>query len=147
MRSARAGSAPTWAAPARGSRPRRASRRSSGPRRSWTAGRPAASSATSSRFPGEPARPTVHYRTAARTPSAAEPDERRSPARKTSLPAEAEGTADSTVAARGNPRTAVPLRLLALALLFLLAAGCGGTTAKPHRIVVGAVEDAAKSGD
>jgi hypothetical protein len=41
----------------------------------------------------------------------------------------------------------VPVRLVMLALLVATVTGCGGTSAKPHRIVVGAVEDAAKSGD
>ena len=40
-----------------------------------------------------------------------------------------------------------PLIALALALVGSLAAGCGGTSARPHPIVVGAVEDAAKCGD
>jgi hypothetical protein len=38
-------------------------------------------------------------------------------------------------------------RLILLTVLVVLLAGCGGTTAKPHPLVVGAVEDAAKSGD
>ena len=37
--------------------------------------------------------------------------------------------------------------LSAFALLASLAAGCGGTSARPHPIVVGAVEDASKFGD
>ena len=40
-----------------------------------------------------------------------------------------------------------PAPLIALALLASLAAGCGGRSARPHPIVVGAVEDAAKFGD
>ena len=50
-------------------------------------------------------------------------------------------------AARGGFSTAMT-RLIALLSLFIVAAtGCGGTSAKPHPIVVGAVEDSAKSGD
>jgi hypothetical protein len=47
----------------------------------------------------------------------------------------------------GDVSADVPVRLLLLVLLVVAAPGCGGSTAKPHPIVVGAVEDAAKGGE